>query len=101
MLSRIEIDVSRPWTMVGGRAVAIKRSPRTEETAMGVMRIGHASLKVTDVEASVKHYEGVVGMKVTHRDRDGSVFLKCWDEWDKYSLVLTPSDRFRPQLRRL
>jgi catechol 2,3-dioxygenase len=60
---------------------------------MGVMRIGHASLKVMDVEAATKHYEDVIGMKVTHRDRDGSVFLKCWDEWDKYSLVLTPSGR--------
>ncbi|MGB0671636.1 MAG: catechol 2,3-dioxygenase, partial [Rhodospirillales bacterium] len=22
----------------------------------------------------------------------GNIYLKCWDEWDKYSLVLTPSD---------
>ena len=27
------------------------------------------------------------------RDKAGNIYLKCWDEWDKYSLVLTPSDR--------
>jgi catechol 2,3-dioxygenase len=60
---------------------------------MGVMRIGHVSLRVMDVGAAVKHYESVIGMKTTHRETNGNVFLKCWDEWDKYSVILTPSDR--------
>jgi catechol 2,3-dioxygenase len=60
---------------------------------MSVMRIGHASIKVMDVDAAVKHYEDVLGMATTHRDSDGVTYLKCWDEWDKYSLVLTPADR--------
>lgn len=60
---------------------------------MGVMRIGHASLKVMDVAAAVRHYENVLGMKTTMEDMHGNVFLKCWDEWDKYSVILTPADR--------
>ncbi len=60
---------------------------------MGVMRIGHASLKVMDMAAALKHYENVIGMKRTMEDKHGNVYLKCWDEWDKYSVVLTPSDR--------
>ena len=60
---------------------------------MGVMRIGHASLRVMDIDAAVRHYERVLGMKTTHKDAAGNVYLKCWDEWDKYSLILTPSDR--------
>lgn len=60
---------------------------------MGVMRIGHASIKVMDIAAAVKHYENVVGMKTVHKDADGNVYLKCWDEWDKFSVILTPSDR--------
>jgi catechol 2,3-dioxygenase len=60
---------------------------------MGVMRIGHISIKVMDMAASVKHYENVVGMKTTHKDAQGNVYLKCWDEWDKYSVILTPSDQ--------
>ncbi|MBS0446472.1 MAG: catechol 2,3-dioxygenase [Proteobacteria bacterium] len=60
---------------------------------MGVLRIGHASLKVMDMAAAVKHYENVLGLKTTMQDKAGNVYLKCWDEWDKYSLILTPSDQ--------
>ena len=60
---------------------------------MGVMRIGHVSLRVMDMDAALAHYENVLGLKVTQKDAAGNVYLKCWDEWDKYSLILTPSDR--------
>lgn len=60
---------------------------------MGVMRIGHVNIRVMDMEAALKHYQNVVGMKTTHKDAKGNVYLKCWDEWDKYSLVLTPSEQ--------
>lgn len=59
---------------------------------MGVMRIGHVALRVMDMEAALKHYENVVGMKVTHKDDKGNVYLKCWDEWDKYSVILSLAD---------
>lgn len=60
---------------------------------MGIMRIGHVSLRVMDMAAAVKHYEKVLGLKKTMEDKQGNVYLKCWDEWDKYSLQLKPSDR--------
>ncbi|MDP2743003.1 MAG: catechol 2,3-dioxygenase [Hydrogenophaga sp.] len=60
---------------------------------MGIMRIGHVSLRVMDMAAAVKHYENVLGMKTTMEDKHGNVYLKCWDEWDKYSVILTPSDQ--------
>ena len=60
---------------------------------MGVLRIGHANLRVMDMDAALAHYENVLGLKVVLRDAAGKVYLKCWDEWDKYSLILTPSDR--------
>ena len=55
---------------------------------MGVMRIGHARLRVMDIDAAVKHYENVLGLKTTMVDKAGNVYLKCWDEWDKFSLQL-------------
>lgn len=58
-----------------------------------VLRLGHASLKVMDMDAAVNHYENVLGMKTVARGKEGHVYLKCWDEWDKFSLILTPSDR--------
>jgi catechol 2,3-dioxygenase-like lactoylglutathione lyase family enzyme len=49
------------------------------------MRIGHASLRVMDMAAAVRHYERVLGLKKTMEDKHGNVYLKCWDEWDKSS----------------
>jgi catechol 2,3-dioxygenase len=60
---------------------------------MGVLRIGHASLRVMDMEAAKRHYTKVLGLKITMEDKAGNVYLKCWDEWDKYSVILTPSDQ--------
>ena len=60
---------------------------------MGVMRIGHVSLRVMDMQAALQHYHNVIGMKTVMEDKNGNVYLKCWDEWDKYSLILTPSDQ--------
>jgi catechol 2,3-dioxygenase len=60
---------------------------------MGVMRLGHVNLRVLDMDAALKHYENVLGLIRTDEDSDGNVYLKCWDEWDKYSLMLTKSDR--------
>jgi catechol 2,3-dioxygenase len=60
---------------------------------MGVLRIGHVNLRVMDLDAAVRHYEKVLGMKQTHVDAVGNVYLKCWDEWDKFSLILSSSDR--------
>ena len=59
---------------------------------MGVMRLGHINIRVLDMDAALNHYENVVGMKRTDTDAAGNVYLKCWDEWDKYSVILTQAD---------
>lgn len=58
----------------------------------GIMRLGHIDINVLDINESKKYYTEVIGMKVTREDADGSLYFKCWDEWDKYSLILRPSD---------
>ena len=59
---------------------------------MGVMRIGHVDLRVLDIDEAVNHYANILGMIETDRDDAGKVYLKGWDEWDQYSLILSPSD---------
>lgn len=59
---------------------------------MSVMRIGHINMRVLDMAAALKHYEDVLGLIRTDEDADGNVYLKGWDEWDKYSVILSPDD---------
>lgn len=58
---------------------------------MGVIRIGHIDLNVLDINKSREYYENVLGLEVTREDENGVLYLKCWDEWDKYSFILRPS----------
>lgn len=60
---------------------------------MGVMRIGHINLRVLDMVAARRHYEEILGLMPTAEDDKGNVYLKGWDEWDKYSVMLSASDR--------
>lgn len=59
---------------------------------MGVLRLGHINVRVLDMEAAVKHYTKVNGMMKVHEDSAGNIYLKCWDEWDKYSVILSQAD---------
>lgn len=60
---------------------------------MGVMRIGHINIRVLDMDAALHHYENVLGLLRAGEDEAGNIYLRGWDEWDKYSVILTPSDR--------
>jgi len=59
----------------------------------GILRPGHIQLRVLDMDESLNHYCNNVGLIETDRDEQGRVYLKCWDEQDKFSVVLEPSDR--------
>ncbi len=59
----------------------------------GVLRPGHAQIRVLDLEEGVHHYRDVLGMVETGRDAAGRVYLKCWDERDHNSVILRQADR--------
>ena len=59
----------------------------------GVMRPGHCQLRVLDLEASIKFYTEVMGLKPMGRDVQGRAYFKCYDEQDHHSLILRQSDR--------
>jgi len=60
---------------------------------MSLMRIGHINLRVLDMEASKHHYGNVIGLMHMGDDDEGNAYFKGWDEWDKYSIILSPSDK--------
>ncbi len=59
---------------------------------MGVLRMAHVDVTVTDLDLATAYYTEVMGMLVSGRDED-SVYLKCWDEADHHSLRLAYAPR--------
>lgn len=59
---------------------------------MGILRLSHVDVTVTDLDLASAYYTEVMGMLVTARDEE-SVYLKCWDEEDHHSLRLVYSPR--------
>ena len=59
---------------------------------MGIMRMGYAHVRVTDMTEAKNHYASTLGLYETLEDTspEGNkrVFYKGWDEWDHHSVVL-------------
>ena len=54
----------------------------------GVLRPGHVSIRVLELEPAVKHYRDVLGLIEVARDAQNRVYLKGWDEQDHSSIIL-------------
>ncbi len=59
---------------------------------MGILRLGHVDVDVTDLDLATAYYTEVIGMLEVERD-ENSVYLTCWDESDHHSLRLVYSPR--------
>jgi catechol 2,3-dioxygenase len=55
---------------------------------MGILRLSHVEIRVPDLELATAYYTEVVGLIETAREPE-RVFLKCWDEHQHHSVVLT------------
>ncbi len=58
----------------------------------GVLRPGHAQIRVLDMDAACKFYGDVLGLVETGRDKQGRVYYKAWDERDHNSVILRQAD---------
>src|SRR2546423_8977363 len=58
----------------------------------GVLRPGYIQIRVTDIEAALKHYVDRIGLHEVSREADGRVYLRAFDEFDRHSVVLRPAD---------
>lgn len=61
-------------------------------TMNGVLRPGHAAIRVLDLEQGVHFYKNVLGLLETGRDNQGRVYFKAWDERDHNSLIIREAD---------
>src|ERR1700712_3831462 len=55
---------------------------------MPITHLGHAELLVTDLAASRAFFVDIRGLQVSE-EREGSVFLRAWQDWDHHTLQLT------------
>lgn len=58
---------------------------------MAVAHLGHAELRVTDLEAARYFYTEIIGLYVTEED-DEHVYLRAWQDWDHHTLTLSKAD---------
>src|SRR5260370_26527535 len=76
------------WPAPGRPAGSARRRSET----VGVLRLSHVDITVTDLDLACAYYTKVIGMIEVERTAD-SVYLKCWDEIDHHSLRLTYAPR--------
>jgi catechol 2,3-dioxygenase len=55
---------------------------------MAIAHIGHAELRVRDLEASREFFTGALGLFVSE-ETDDQVYLRAWQDWDHHTLLLT------------
>ncbi len=58
---------------------------------MAVAHLGHAEIRVTDLERSRWFFTEILGLYVTEENDEG-VFLRAWQDWDHHTLILKKSD---------
>lgn len=58
----------------------------------GILRPGHVQLRVLDIDEALIHYRDNLGLLETHRDSQGRIYMKGWDEQDWFSVVLREAD---------
>ncbi len=62
--------------------------PPLASDSHGILRLSHVEVRVPDLELATAYYTEVVGLIETARDHE-HVYLKCWDEHQHHSLILT------------
>ena len=55
---------------------------------MSILRLSHVEIRVPDLELATAYYTEVLGLYETAREPE-RVFLKCWDEHQHHSVVLS------------
>jgi catechol 2,3-dioxygenase len=58
----------------------------------GIMRPGFCQIRVLDMKAALRHYRDAVGLDVVSEEKDGRVYLRAYDEFDRHSIILRQSE---------
>ena len=58
----------------------------------GVLRPGHISLRVLDLEEGINFFQNTLGLVETGRDGQGRVYFKAWDEREHNSVLIREAE---------
>ncbi len=58
----------------------------------GVLRPGHVSIRLLDLEEGLGRYRDRLGLEVVDKDDQGRIYLKGWDEQDWFSVILREAE---------
>jgi catechol 2,3-dioxygenase len=72
---------------------AISELRERNDVSQLLSHLSHLELASPDVEASVAFYERQLGLRAVDRDENGAVYLRCWGDYYRYSLIVSPGDR--------
>jgi len=59
---------------------------------MGILRLSHVDITVTDLELAAAYYTQVMGLDIAERTED-RIFFSCWDERDHHCLAVRHDTR--------
>src|SRR5579883_1905237 len=92
-LSVCPSTVRNPGVPVFGTHSVVSFAHWPHALGMGIYRLGHVEVRTPDLDLCTAYYTEVLGLRETARD-DEHVWLKCWDEHDHHSVILTSAPRF-------
>jgi catechol 2,3-dioxygenase len=58
----------------------------------GVLRPGHAQLRVLNLQEDAKFYRDVLGLEEMGRDAQDRIYFKAWDERDHHSIIIRQAE---------
>jgi len=62
-----------------------------EEQYEDLIHIGHVELLTPNLEGSVNFFYESMGLEIVLRENE-RVFMRCWNDYEQYSLILTKAD---------
>jgi catechol-2,3-dioxygenase len=68
----------------------------SEQPSIGIQRLQHVVLQVSDVERSTRFYCDLLGFEVTHRRPNGNTFLRAPGSSNDHDLALFGKQGLRP-----
>lgn len=63
-----------------------------KELVFDIAHLGHVELLTPKLEESYKFFTNILGLEEVYR-KDESIYLRCWGDYEEYSIILTQNEQ--------